>query len=64
MSVLSAFNSPPATDTQQAVSSKESIFGFFLRKRQEAHKTAVVFGKQQSVLIVFAWSHHRLKELF
>ena len=53
MSVLSPFNSPPATDTQQAVSSKESIFGFFLRKRQEAHKTAAVFGKQQKCFNCF-----------
>ena len=45
MSVLSPLNSPPATDTQQAVS-EESI-EFFFRKTS-------VHGKQQKCLIVFA----------
>ena len=39
MSVLSPLSSPPATDTQQAVSSNEESIGFFFRERHESLHT-------------------------
>ncbi len=48
MSVLSPLSSPPATDTQQAVSSEESI-GFFFRERHDS----IYIRKQQKCFNCF-----------
>ena len=39
MSVLSPLSSPPATDTQQAVSSSKESIGIFFRERHESLHT-------------------------
>ena len=56
MSVLSPFNSPPATDTQQAVNRAKKVYlDSFYEKDKKHTRRQPCSENNKSVLIVFAW---------